>query len=955
MAAKERVGFLCLFSVLTLSAVHCAAEVHDVASSLQCYTDYISEIDCKWTESLEARKYIPMDLYYRKKTGLTNNFQLQRCNSRRSPKNSSKSDLDWKCTIMDNNHAISYQYHYIFKPERPVNLSKSFRLLENIKPQPPSNLNVAVTEEGDYSLSWQTVYSRNSSNPLFGKLQYDINYKRSWEPWESSVTESIQNDKPSFLFSKSCLAASDTYIARVRTKPQSQGASRGHWSDWSSELQWNTAPNAYKPPAAEDEVMPRNLQCTYDGIQEIECTWEVTKESSKYFKFHLHYRETNHSETKECEKAQILRNYSHLIIHVCHIRVDTEKGLNDYQMFLIPAEPMQTFEPYKHIKPKAPFNLTTERLPDENYQLKWEIVKALHNSEYEIRYKKLEDSWENAKEKKIPHDTKFWLISKHILDSSSRYTFRVRTKVKFQNEPFSYRGPWSEWSEVAQLETKPDKKPFIIASVVILMCLIVAVRPCFCLIRRKKRSWLNSIPDPAKSKLFLKQSQKGQLGSWAPVEIGTLEEGSICQVVTNEWLNSSPQLIPKEEANVTQKEKERGIFSALSTGSPVDQEQLYREIGTALPAGQVHPNRLTMLSEPADYDGPYLFNYQDVPEFSPEGKNGFNTSESYFKFGQGSPPGYVKLPESSESPQANSEQVPALPVSMYVVNPLLPVFGSPSAAGYHTGNTTGTCFGPEQPTAPTSSYVLCPPSTNPATTPPPGANAGYVRAKETDVTDGFSQPAPGPEVAANPAVPPQSPVSRAETLAEGERYPQSCPGVSLETPTIQPWQPAGSGSYVLTVPGGLAGCPSGLPEQDASGKGEEESLWAEQRWDVVSEPSIWPGSTQDPKSPHLSKLPADPQIPATKEEALALANRQNVGPNVILYQQGAKPLLLKQIGDYCFIPGPSPINTNAFAKHHPPSSLAKTDSANNQSLCQGLKVMPPFLSPDIPSSNVSLS
>ncbi|XP_038639552.1 cytokine receptor common subunit beta isoform X2 [Scyliorhinus canicula] len=897
MSGCGRSNYLCLVSILALTIVPCAGEVYDVARSLQCYTDYNTEIDCQWAENPMARRYLPMDLYYKKKTlSKFQIYQQQRCHASRSPRNNSSSDLNWRCTIKDKSYVISFKYEFTFKPERPVNVSKSFRLLENVKPQRPDNLSVAVTVEGDYALSWDTVYARNSSNLLFGKLQYDINYKRTWKLWENSITESVQKDIRLFRISKSSLATSDTYVARVRARPQLQPSAGGHWSEWSSEVRWNTTKNAEDRPTAEDEVMPKNLQCTYDGIQEIECTWEVPSESSKYFKFNLHYRKGN-SETKECEQSRILRSYSHLAVHVCNIRVDGEEGLNDYQMSLKPTEPRTTFEPFKHIKPKAPFNMTVERMPDKNYQLKWLAEEAQYSSEYEVYFKKVEESWENANMKPIPQNTKFYQISKHSLEPSSRYKIRVRRKVKCGSSSDSYCGPWSTWSEEALLETEPDSKPIIIAAVCILMFLFILSYPCFGLIKSVKRSWLDSIPDPAKSKLFLKETQKGLMGYWAPVEIQTLEEGSICQVVADESLNPSPQIIPKEGAEGTQKEKEQGISSPPQTGGHVGHEQLYRVIETASPSEDALPNHPATLSEPADYNGPYLFNYQDLSESPPELKNGFNKNESYFKCDQHAP-GYVKLPETSfEFPQAlgqaNGEQMLPCPTSMYVLNPPQPMSGSPSATLRHVGagNASGTCLrqsvSGQLPTS-ISSYVLCPPLTNPDPTFSPD---GYVHAKDAGVSS--SMP-PGSDGMTNPT----------------------------------------AGPPLCAVPN----------------RGDGQSLSAQQPRGVASEPLRWDAPTPGPPPPCLPKLQAGPQKPTTKEEARSLANLQKDSPNVILYQKGEKPLLLQQIGDYCFIPGSPPINADTFTKCHPSPSLANTESANKHSLSEG---GPPFQSPYITSNNVN--
>ncbi|XP_067830677.1 cytokine receptor common subunit beta [Heptranchias perlo] len=951
MFGKERTSFLCLTSALVLITVHCAEKGHDITSSLQCYTDYISKIDCQWAENTMARHYIPMDLYYEKvvPTALTNHSQ-EKCILSGAPENVSSSYLNWWCTIKENNYVVAFKYNYTFKPERPVNLGKTFRLLENIKPQPPRNLSLTVMEKGDYLLVWQTVYTRDPPNMLFGKLQYEINYRRTWESWENSVTETVSEDNQQFQIRKSFLATMNTYIARVRAKPQQNSSYRGHWSEWSTEIQWNTTHDANVSQTAKTEVMPRNLQCAYDGVREIECTWEVTRESSRYFEFNLHYGKANSPETKECKPSVIVNTFSHLTVHRCNIPVDGQEALADYKVLLKLSEPAITFEPFRNIKTNAPFNLTIKQLPDRRYQLNWLTVEAKYQSEYEIYYKKDEDSWENSKVKKLPQETNSYSFPKDSMDASSRYHIRMRAKVRCRGDPHCYRGPWSDWSKMVTLKTDPDTQMFVTLMYVFPIILITLIPPLYCLIRRQKRSWLDSIPDPAKSKLFRKECQEGLLGQSALVEIIVFDEGNICQVVTNESADALLQVISKEKAEFNQEEEKLDIFSLLMTRDSIDQKQPNQEVVTTTeteaPSGEVFPN---FQNEPADYNGPYLFNFQDlpsVPNSLSESKKGFNKNECYSKHGQEAP-GYVKLPQDSseslqELNQTNSEQSPSLPTSAYVLSPPQAMFSSPlpsSATGYHihTDNTARASLSQsvlEQPF--TSSYVLCPPHTNSVPTSLPEVFTGYVHTKDTDIPCS-SQPVRGSDTFATPTVSQQSAVSDcgADPLLEciipkvNDKNTQDSPSfcnVSREDPAGMP----GCSGYVLTPPGEEVVYSSIPPEVPKSSKHEDQSLLADQQQIISPEALIRKMTTE---LPYLSKLQVDTQKPTTKEQDLSLADiMQNEAPNVILYQQGAKPILLQQVGDYCFIPGSHSSNINGFTKWHLSPSLKYNQPANKQSV-----------------------
>ncbi|GCC32033.1 hypothetical protein chiPu_0010493 [Chiloscyllium punctatum] len=951
MLGKERMSFLWLIFTLILTTAQCATEAYNMTRSLKCYTDYMTEIDCKWVENAKAREYIPMELHYMKVTEAKKKYLQKKCDLTKLPGNTFSSDINWRCTIEDNSYAVSFQYNYVFKPERPIHLSKSFRPLENIKPQPPFNLSVTNTMEGDYLLSWQTIYTRNSSNRLFGRLQYEINYKRSWDSWENSAIETVQKSSQQFQINRLSLAAgSETYVARVRAKPQQQEGSRGHWSEWSSEIQWETSPSTYNLQTAKANVMPRNLMCFYDGIQEIKCTWEVTSESSKYFQFGLHFGRANSSETKECENPEIFQTFKDLTVHRCSIPVNDEEVMDDYEVMLKIVEPTVVFYPYKNIKPKDPFNLTIKQLPDERYQLDWLTVPASYSSEYEIHYKKAEDSWENAKGRKIPQDIKSFQIQKNSLEASSRYVVRVRAKVKCRKDNYSYCGPWSDWSHEVSFQTDPDNKIVIIVAVIILMVLTLFIRPFLCLIQRKKKSWLESIPDPAKSKLFLKHSQRGILGYVVP-----LEEGNICQVVPDETGDTNPQVISKEEAASVQMERQKAVSSPLLTQGRVGQEQLYPAIGADAPSGEGFPNPLMLPSDPADYDGPYLFNYQTIPS-GPEFHSEFNHGcKKGFECVTGAP-GYVKLPEDpSETPhldQANDRPTLPSPSSAYVLNTPQPTPDVPSSVGYHVGVDQATDTGLSQRALgqqpPISSYVLSPPVTSASPAFPGDAHSGYVH---DNGHSSSSQALPWPDAIAYPLASqqPTGPDGVSETWRsiptagdETTWGSWGCPKSSRENPPVTPWQPPDNVNYVCIPPNDQTG-PSPVPPEQ--GTGEDPSLSNDHQPGVDFIRAAAINNGLDFNSP--SKHQDDPQKPSSKEEALSLTNE---APNVILYQQGGKPLILKQIGDYCFIPGSRPTSPKESIKCCP--ETANEPDKKPSVWHEGSDAMPSFHSPIITSNKV---
>ncbi|XP_051898793.1 cytokine receptor common subunit beta [Pristis pectinata] len=523
-------------------------EVQDITSSLKCLTDYKYKIECQWVEDTAAKRYIPMDLYYQRSSTVSNCSQ-QLCN--RMGTSTTTSSTESHCIIKNTFFAVGIEYTFTFKPKNPISLNKSFRLMENIKLQSPHGLTVNVTETGDYLLSWETIYTGNSSNIRLGTLQYEVNYKRTWESWENSVSETITGGSRQLEINSSALRSADTYVARVRMRPL-QSTYRHLWSAWSSQVQWNVMTSEVDSQTAEAEVMPQNLQCTYNGIQQIECTWEVMRESSKYFSFKLHYKKASSSETQECQTSVIVRTYPHLTVHRCNIPVPDQEDFENYEVFLKLVNPSMKYKPYKNIKPIAPYNLTSKELPDGRFQLEWNTIEALYGLNYEINYKKADKSWEDTKVKMIPQDTRTFILPKDSLEPSSQYLVRVRAKVYCEpTEVECYRGPWSDWSLSVQLNTGPDKEIPIIVACILMVLFFILSPATIMLVKRKKRLWLESIPDPAKSRLFHKDTQTAPLRPLAAIEPVTLEEGNICKVVTAGSSAASPQVTPRVKAKLT--------------------------------------------------------------------------------------------------------------------------------------------------------------------------------------------------------------------------------------------------------------------------------------------------------------------------------------------------------------------------------------------------------------------
>ncbi|XP_041133293.1 interleukin-21 receptor-like [Polyodon spathula] len=138
----------------------------------------------------------------------------------------------------------------------------------------------------------------------------------------------------------------------------------------------------------------------------------------------------------------------------------------------------------ENIKPPAPFNLRLTS-DDKGCNISWEMIYTegdfLNDElEYEVRYKKKEQSWESQTKKHIEEDQRniFLLFGK--LEDCSMYVAEARAGPK---ESSGYTGSWSEWSLPVTWKTRCKGRPLykiytLMALVVVLLAvgLLVEIR-----------------------------------------------------------------------------------------------------------------------------------------------------------------------------------------------------------------------------------------------------------------------------------------------------------------------------------------------------------------------------------------------------------------------------------------------------------------------------------------------
>lgn len=184
---------------------------------------------------------------------------------------------------------------------------------------------------------------------------------------------------------------------------------------------------------------------------------------------------------------------------------------------------IRNFSPFANIKLGPPGNLQLVNITENTSNLTWSLNISSHylegNREYQVRYRHVSQSWEEATKLLIEQDqmwTKFERLSPNW-----KYEAAVRARPSARS---TYQGTWSDWSEPVLWRTHPDHKDQSGTSQPVLPVLIVStfifviIGTAF-LINLRTLKWFKKIlkihiPDPEKFFPPLVSVHGGDIQKW---------------------------------------------------------------------------------------------------------------------------------------------------------------------------------------------------------------------------------------------------------------------------------------------------------------------------------------------------------------------------------------------------------------------------------------------------------
>ncbi|XP_021239504.1 cytokine receptor common subunit beta-like isoform X2 [Numida meleagris] len=468
--------------------------------SLRCHNDYNSLVTCTWKEHSEAHALLGLTLYQKHET--RNDGEEMHCKKELEEdlREASGPYSHWICWKTVEYFGIGVDDYYSFKPKQILEAQLQVHLFQNVQPLPPQNLSVSESS-GDFLLTWTAP---DGSQGLSNALEYEVAYKREWESWEKAASRLLSSTTRCHL---SHLIPGSRYVARVRARPEQGRGFSGQYSEWSTDVSWETP---------EGGIQPRNLRCLFSGANLLMCSWEVKKVIATSVIFGLFFRATPASAEEECspvhEKALPHVPY---VVQSCGIPVSNISSRSQYQVAVRTKTEEKLIEAYKNIKVLPPANVSVELTRDQEYDLRWKkhtLQYGFIKQQYQVQFWEHNQYAKTVQTINITDDEPPFTFTDQMLSPSTKYKGKMRAMVNNKD----YQGYWSEWSEEFTWETENVLSPVVLPLMLpaVIVTLLVVAYCSYKYFLRQKQRWEEKIPNPSKSLLIQSYLKKVPLGNW---------------------------------------------------------------------------------------------------------------------------------------------------------------------------------------------------------------------------------------------------------------------------------------------------------------------------------------------------------------------------------------------------------------------------------------------------------
>ncbi|XP_038612005.1 cytokine receptor common subunit beta [Tachyglossus aculeatus] len=635
-------------------------------------------------------------------------------------------------------------------------------------------------------------------------------------------------------------------------------------------------PSAWSPEKtwqsqAGDEAQPRNLQCHFDGTNLLSCSWEVTAAVNDSVPFSLFYKPGPGAEEKECiPESQPLQEKANSSVVLQHCQVLVTEP-HRHSNYLVTVRPKE--------EKKEILSYTNIQPPAP-----FNVRMTPKNNEYLLQWDSLKISFDirQAFQVELRRNNEPWeaaheeVISGLFQFSIPLYklkpssTYSARVRAKVHSE-YGYRGNWSPWSSEVHWETKSELPPWFLYLLLVFFIVMLFFGVWCCHTYGTRLRKKWEEKIPNPSKSHLFQTYK-ESGGWGALMANNLAAFSKESPLGKRESNGS---ISELEGGTPGGSEEKSEVSSLTAVVPEDQNQPFpsQDLSetTALPICRAPPQAST---EPTG------------PSKAPSVSFDFNGPYLHEPH-TGSLPSVLQGPE----PRPGQRSTKLAPGSLDYL--CLPQGGQPQPG---IGTMAGGAGFPEERAASPSPVPMLLLQQAPVP-----AQAGPLR----PLTAGPGEPLGREEI----GVPPPAVPGGSCSWAEGTKYVTAKDLILTPVAKFGGLQPA-----TLVVPlAGSLGSPGRRP---------------------AAEPAIPPVSQPLALEDYVEHPPGLSQGPLMLSDCSPAGSLGDPQHNVMFNPDGLGLVLLQQVGDYCFFPGPGstqePLLDKAGGRQAPDTTLEPEGGADKR-------------------------
>ncbi|NXX47754.1 IL2RB protein, partial [Tricholaema leucomelas] len=281
-----------------------------------------------------------------------------------------------------------------------------------------------------------------------------------------------------------------------------------------------------------------SLTCWYDSRAALFCDWNPTRDLveapcqleivsklgfcdrlgpiHEELKEHCELPKAEHTTgPRRCIKTFSKDNNTQCFTASDHLTMSVHCQLGENQS--IPAQ-IQDFRPLANIKLRPPGNLQLISRNENTYNLTWSLNISSHYldgvREYQVRYRTMTQSWEEARSLTIAQD-QMWMVFES-LTPNLKYEAVVRARPSVTSR---CKGVWSDWSEPILWRTPADQTSWTVLPVLVGSTCIFVVIVTASLINLRTLKWFKKIlkihiPDPEKFFPPLVSVHGGDIQKW---------------------------------------------------------------------------------------------------------------------------------------------------------------------------------------------------------------------------------------------------------------------------------------------------------------------------------------------------------------------------------------------------------------------------------------------------------